>query len=749
MNRARCRAAAVLAAAGLLALGALAGCGKGKYSGVLPENLRPELELTQVPASATEPYFYAYEVRWAGFDADGAVDHYLYCVDPPLVAGADTAWVRTTANRQVFYFRSERVDTAGATTARSFHTLVLKAVDDDGLASAPAIRAFHSFTIAPTVQFTSPTPNALFTPKIGSSVRLAWKGDDPDGRGSRRPVKYKYRLFGAEDPEIPLLQILLKPDTLRTRYGPNFAGWDSVGGDTTSVDIRDLQPGTRLAVVVAFDEAGAFSPVFTNAVNMLVMQVTYEFLGTTLTVFNESFYYAYPRPVNSLAPENHIVVDQPADQPLAFRWSGTTNNSGTFVAGYRWRVDGDIADETPRSNESTDIGRWSRWSALTNSASLPAFSPPPGQYTQSHFFYLQAQDSEGRTTLAIVDFTVVRPRFDRGLLFVDDTRFKIDSRLSSGAYARPSGAWPTAAELDTFLFAGGGRPWREYPAGNVSPVGVFQGYDFDTLATRFRPGGLVTLSELGHYRNVVWYVDFKSSTYSNPIDYARDPMPMLHGVSFPGKSNPLAIWIKQGGRAWLLGGGIASSTQREWEKLGSNALVYSAADGELAPGRFMHDIAHWRSEITAGSSGQARFSTAGAIPWPGMPNYAALPARLQEKSPTTDPSAVYAPNRTNLGEFYLTVYQAEAITRANTIVQDADPDPNLVRMQPVLDTLYVTSGGTLGSDKPVMTLYHGGESPPVVFSGFPLWFFQREQVIAVSDWVLQTLWGLPRRSVPR
>lgn len=93
-DRPRPRAGRRLALAGLVALLALGGCGKGKYVGLMPANQRPELELTQVPASTTQPYFYAYEIRWAGFDADGVVDHYLYCVDPPTTAGTDTPWSR-------------------------------------------------------------------------------------------------------------------------------------------------------------------------------------------------------------------------------------------------------------------------------------------------------------------------------------------------------------------------------------------------------------------------------------------------------------------------------------------------------------------------------------------------------------------------------------------------------------------------------------------------------------------------------
>lgn len=728
-------------------LAALGGCGKSRYVGSLPANQRPELELTQAPASTSEPYFYAYELRWAGFDADGVVDHYLYCVDPPTATDVDTPWVATTENRRTFLFRANQVDSAGARTGHAYHTIVLKAVDDGGLASAPVHRSFDAYTITPTVEILSPIPNKLFTPTFGPGFRITWQGDDPDGRTSRTPLQYKWKVF-EDGGEIPLLTVLLRPDTLRKRYGPTFAGWDSVPGTVTSLDLRDLSEGLKLAVLVAFDEAGAFSPVFSLDDNMLLFNVSYSSArGPVLTLSNEFLYYKYEKATYSLDPTTFIRAEFPADTPLNFFWSGSVH-AGTFVSGYRWKLDGDVADQTPRANEATDVSRWSRWSPLTTSCTVPAIVPPPGQYSETHFFYLEARDNEGQTSLAVVQFDAIRPRFDKRLLIVDDTRYKLDSKLASGALAPPSGPWPTAAELDTFLYAVGGRPWTGYPAGTLSPPGLFAGYDFDTLGTRHQPGGLVTLGQLGRYREIVWLVDGKSATNLNPVDYPRDPMPFLHHVSYPGRSNPLTVWVKQGGKAWLMGGGIATCMQREWEKYGTSSLVFSYADSELVQGRFMYDLAHWRSEITIGLGRQAGRSTAGQRPWPGMPDYGALPVLLSEKTAATDPITTYAPNRTNQSEYYQTVFTGEVLTRANTIVEDVDPGVG-ENLQPALDTLYATNGGAVGSGKPLMTLYHGGEHAPLVFSGFPLWYFRRSQAIPVADFVLERFWGLPRRPVAR
>ncbi len=742
-NRRRLAGAAAVAAALLLAF--LPGCGKGKINGLLPANQRPEVELTQVPASTTQQYFYAYEIRWAGFDADGSIDHYLYCIDPPTEALADTPWVSTTENRGTFVFRANNVDSATAGTGHAFHTFVVKAVDNGGLASAPAFSSFNSYTITPTVRITAPVANHLFTPTFGPSFRIEWEGNDPDGRSSHKPVKYKYKILH-DGGDFDMQIALLRPDSLRKRYAPSFSEWDSVGGDTTKLDLRELLEGAQMVVIVAFDEAGAYSPVFQLDLNMFLCNVTYSGqLGPTLTLYNEYLYYKYAGPQFSLDPTTFLQAEFPADVPIPFHWSGAAH-SGTFVSGYRWRVDGDLGDETPRSDEATDVGHWSRWSQLTTDCTIPAISPPPGEYSQTHFFYLEARDAENQTSLAVVQFDVLRPRHDRDLLIVDDTRFKLDTRASTGYLDIPTGAWPTAAELDTFLYAVGNVPWRGYADAVQSPPGLFAGYDYDTIGTRYQPGGLLTLDYLGRYRKLIWLVDYKSAQLTNPVDYVRDPMPMLHHVSYPGRTNPLTAWVKQGGLAWIQGGGAAQCMQEPWEKYGTNALVHANADTELVAGRFMFDIAHWRSEITEGLGRQAGRSTAGQHPWAGMPDYAKLPSPLTEKTTASDPFATYAPRRTRAGDFYQTVFQGEVLTKPNTVAEDADPLPNVEDLEPTLDTLYATTAGALGPNKPIMTLYHGSENAPLVFSGFPLWYFQRGQAAGVIDFVLQDLWGMTKRT---
>ena len=726
----------------------LSGCSKPELIALLP-NQRPTIEVTQAPVHSDQPFFYGYELRWAGFDEDGRVDHFRYAVDPPTRADAETAWVSTRDNRRSFLFRSDEVDTLTDKTAEGLHTIVLEAVDERGAVSAPVTRSLTSFTIAPTVQIIQPVPNHLFSPMFGPSFRLGWRGEDPDGRGTNRPVQYKYKLFPEDGQEFDFLTVLVNPDSLRRRYAPRFSNWDSVGGDTTAVNFRDMAPNKKyVAVVVAFDEVGAYSPVMNLDVNMLYFTVGYAgLLGPKFTVFNESFFYTFPSGGFSLDPATFVRTEAAAGRPIRFNWFATTN-AASYVAGYRWMLDGDVNDEREREDEQAQTNRWSRWGAQTTGVELPAFDP--AGISESHTLYIEAEDNMGLVSLAVIQFTVVKAIFDKELLIVDDTRFLGDRPLPGGCVDRPRGVWPTAAEFDTFLFARGGVPWKCYPAGTVSQPGLFKGYAYDTLGTRFLAKGTLSLSQLSRYKHVIWYTDSKAARNVNEPNLSVDPMSMLRWLTYPGRTNPIGTWVSQGGQLWMFGGGAATALQVNSEKAGTPGDVFSSADGELVPGRFMYDVFGWRSEIQVKSIVQAQKPPHAINRGSGTLDYSGLPDYLLEKSPASDPFATYAPNRTNQSDFYQGAHLAEGITKANDVTEDVDPSPGVVQLASVVDTVYESVGGQLGASRPVMTVWHGGRDGKLqIFSGFQLWYWRREHQLQIVDWVLQTAWGLPRENVPR
>ena len=235
----------------------------------------PTVEFITAPAPAdTVPYLVQF--AWQGHDTDGVVDHYRYAIDPPAFPFGDTLWSVTPDTTELFLFRASSLDLplppSGPITFSEPHTLVLEAVDDKGLQSAPVSRDFYTSTVAPDIQITQPTPQYLSDALIGSSVTIEWAGNDPDGVFSNRPVKYKYILLGPSS-DFPVNYAMFDPDSLRRYYAPGFPGWDSTSAETTSVHFTNLLISTRYVfVVVAFDEVGAYSARFSLTTNMLRMR---------------------------------------------------------------------------------------------------------------------------------------------------------------------------------------------------------------------------------------------------------------------------------------------------------------------------------------------------------------------------------------------------------------------------------------------------------------------------------------------
>src|SRR5438477_10474369 len=84
----------------LLALLLSAACTRVKPLVILPNQI-PTVAITSAPSPGTVLGNYSYDIRWAGRDSDGRIDHFLYAVDPLSRAGSDTAWTATQLNRRV------------------------------------------------------------------------------------------------------------------------------------------------------------------------------------------------------------------------------------------------------------------------------------------------------------------------------------------------------------------------------------------------------------------------------------------------------------------------------------------------------------------------------------------------------------------------------------------------------------------------------------------------------------------------
>jgi len=705
----RSRNQAIAAALALLVLLAT-GCSSHRTSSLTgADNQSPVVQLER-PASAGAE---AQRVDWNAHDVDGTIDHYEITVDPNAIATGSGAWERTESRSHVL--RSGNA-TPGALTGRRTSEprfFGVRAVDDRGGISDIAARAYVGDNIAPTVQIVAPRPSRIYEALLENGSAIRWEGTDPDAQ-TGKPLEYRYLLLDDRD-QIRL--VLSNPDTLRSLYGPEYETWRSVG-HRTELTLEGLTPlQLYLLIVIAFDEQGDATALFSRANNMLVIDVVYPGVyGPVLTVFGAVSHQMSTGGVHDDPGQPDPRFDVPADQALEVGWYGTPPQ-GHLITGYRWALDpknpGEPGDDRTR-------GDWSKWSLTTTTAS---FGPLAGG--TEHRLYIEARTDGGLVTRLMIILEAVATSFDRDVLIVDDMRLTPD-RVINGVYQRPSGAWPNAAELDTFLYARGGFPWQGAyadPANGgpyTSSPGIFNGYSFDTLGTRSSPTNPVTLELLGRYRHVIWMVDYQSATLSGS--------PSLSNGScwLAVDPQPLASYIQAGGKVWLVGAcGLA--TMKAYNRPGTDARVFSDRDLELVPGRFVYDYPHWRSELTVGATTLQldRFGT----------KYASFPESVIPKqvgSPEDDPPPLRLPDPF----WYRKQTFVEYISRSTMILESGAS---------VLDTVYKA---TVSSSNPVpfpmMTVYRGSECGQVVMTGVDIWGWSRSSCVGLVDGVLQGIWGLHR-----
>jgi hypothetical protein len=591
------------------------------------ENLRPRVELTARPQPGDSVYFKVH-LQWNGSDADGRVDYFVYAVDPPLEG--DTAWTRIDRNETTIFFRSsvpspgqiEPPFPASQVISKDFHGFVIKAVDNEGAFSAPASVDFDSRTVAPVTVITSPSPNRMGPRSTAPSVRIEWRGTDPDreGEGVAGPPRlYKYKLvsqtviqqtlgLGSVVPNQEKIQEFF----MRDGHPPDFAGWDSVSADTAFKQFEGVTPGqVWYFAVVSFDIAGAYEPRFNLEGNVLAFRPSTELQAPAITVFNSFFTRTQtPRGSFDLSESRVVHLEVPEGQPIPMHWVVQDQGlaPGTFLAGYRWvldPIDGDIFNETPRQDDSQTY-RWSSWSTTETSTILGPFSVTGKPDSTFHRFYIEARDNTGAVSIMVIQLEVVKAQFKdpslaRNILFFDDYR-----GVGDRPDHQPFSAFPIESALDTLFYARGGFPYTGMPAGTLSKPGIFSGYFSDaagnvvsdTIDYRFAPSSGLPLSVLTRYRAVVWYTG-ATDAGGTGSHFSPKPEAALRYINDPGQLNTLAVYLSQGGKAFLFGGGILKSIALGYAARfpGNGPLGYPFRgegtgpdrDHILWPGNFLYD----------------------------------------------------------------------------------------------------------------------------------------------------------------
>ncbi len=798
----RFRLKAAAFAMGAVALAVLAGCGKSD-PGILVDNVRPEVELSAAPGFPTDTTsVVAYSVRlsWFGSDSDGVVTEFEYAVDPP--AEGDTAWVSTAASEISILFPSPdplklppgALPPPGQSVrSAEYHTFVVRAVDNEGARSAPVSRSFTSFTVAPSTTIVTPRPNNQQPVSTTPSITISWTGTDPDGVLSQRPVKYKFKLVPASDID-PANPNGVTPGRLQEYFGADavnfFASWDSVAGDTLSKFYEGLTPQTvYYFAIVAFDEAGAYEPRFNLTSNVLQFRPTLNKLGPIITVFNEFFSRRQSPGGVSLAESRIVKLEFPADAQVTFNWTADPP-TGAVITGYRWCVDiegQDIANETPRVDDD-DVNHWSTWSLNETSARIGPFSASTDT-ASTHYFYLEARDNLGFITLYTIRLTIVKPSFANPLLVIDDmygTATELAAGQPPGGNIRLLLPYPMEAEADTFYYARGGFEddflRRGGFPGVITEPGSFTEFAPDTLDYRHYNVDGMDLQKLSEYRVVAWYTDNTSSSRDGSKFGSNQPSTAIRQINSVNRLNTLAVYLRQGGKAFLFGEGmIPTIVNGYFSRFGNPpAPPYNAGENQrtdvLFPGNFLYDFVHIRSQLTvAGGSNTSLTSNSqlrGAIPFL---NRFKGPATNIDRShdprifgyPARGPLPAIGADRTEQNWDDLPLLSLAAYRSANAnvalrsfnytwaITQALQITDNAPNFFPVMDTLYLLQArfydpnGTQNprvDGFPNALHYYGNENGPgseLVWFGFPLYIFEKEQARQVVRSVMRNLGVAP------
>jgi hypothetical protein len=206
-----------------------------------------------------------------------------------------------------------------------------------------------------------------------------------------------------------------------------------------------------------------------------------------------------------------------------------------------------------------------------------------------------------------------------------------------------------------------------------------------------------------------------------------------------------------------MGGGIALATNGPWDDRNNNPQTYvlyatSGLRRELAPGRFMYDLTHWQSGIGVAKQittvekylGRYRSRSDPSNPWTAYRDELPEMRKLDNSDPLP-------PLRTAT-DYRIASIPLEYIVQENIIIEDVNPDQDILDEQSTLDTLYQLNANAQPRDvgtKAVMTYYHGPAIPQgFLFTGFAPWNFKRSSCQALVDFVLQRMWGLSRSATP-
>jgi hypothetical protein len=489
---------------------------------------------------------YKIEFSWGGFDPDGEISHFEYCItdndgafDPADTVGADH-WMQTAKTRDTFNFSADvPVDSVLDDPVEEFrrsHTFFIRSVDDQGTVSREtAYRSFTARTLSPDVIILKPwyvPGNVSIMPHVST---FEWQANDYIGDYSTR-----------QDPDS--VSWILEPlarhgdswtetiDWIRdipvdaNEWG-DWVPYGSRDGSGTSWTTPPINRGFYVFSIRAKDEAGAITPVFDETKNLRRVIVREINTGPVLTLKNP--YFDWLLTATCTTPLS--IAEIPAGVTIEFVFTADSGHYGGTVTGYRYGWD--VANPDDPGSWPMD---WIPFPPHAYNVPAQARAEPRTFFSGSHKFRLEVIDGYERISCLELEVNTVPVSMGKNLLLVDDFKEPAGSGWGNPA---GKGFLPNDDEHDQF--------WLDVLGGVV-------GFDpnGDVIDVSDLGGELISLHHLLNYKSVIWSVYGQADVQGN--------YPRLHDlIQFRPKddiapagdlwANPLALYMAAGGHVLIAG----------------------------------------------------------------------------------------------------------------------------------------------------------------------------------------------------
>ncbi len=502
-------------------------------------NMAPTVWLASAPPEGTESG-YLVHLYWGGWDPDGQISHYEYCITnnetgqfvPADTVGPDK-WNDVFSNDSTFLFTADgQSNPNNNNMVQKFersHTFFIRAVDREGQpSSAPAYRSFTATTLSPEVRLDIPLPgNSIGTPaQMPAIATYRWTGADyinnTDQQIDPAEVRHILKKVQGNDYDGALSYIQNNPDASEWS---DWLAYDAPGDTGRAWTTPPIDFGLYVFAVQARDEAGAVTPVFQLGRNARRIQVLARSTGPKLTVSNQfmgsvlSTYIATPA----------AIVDLPAGVPLSFTMQADARDYGGTVVAYRYGWD--VID--PADPDQFDVD----WTPPTSSTTR---IPPRTFYFGSHLLLVDVIDNSGVISRAQIRVNIVQFDMGRDLLVVDD-------------YVEPEVTWITSA--------GASPSDEEHDQFWIDALADAAGFNPDLDMLSIRSGRPLSIVQIANYKNIIWdALGGYGRTGSNrpklgEVINFRSKNPSLNAANLGSKISPnlISLFMRAGGHVLICG----------------------------------------------------------------------------------------------------------------------------------------------------------------------------------------------------